>query len=213
MDTGDLALAQAAARGEGKARRRLADRLLDRVRATIGYLTGGDQELDDMVQLAMVEIIRSAHTFRGEGPLVAWADRIAVRTAMRMLRKRSGQEKVAAGPDICAVADARLADQGKNAETLNCPVFPTAAECQEQRMMRMQLRKRLALHLQKLGEAQRTAVVLRWVYGYKLKEIAALTDTPVNTVRDRLQTGRKKLLKIVARDPVLQDWQPGRAHA
>lgn len=208
MEPRDTPLARAAARGERDARRALADRLLDRVRATIGYLTGGDQDLDDMVQMAMVEILRSAHTYEGKGKMTAWADRIAVRTAMRMLKKRSSRERPSPVEDTASMADTMAGQEMDPGALLSCPVLPSADESQETRLARTQLRRCLSDQLQKLNDHQRTAVVLRWAYGYRVKEIAEITETPVNTVRDRLQTGRRKLAGLAARDPVLRDWRP-----
>lgn len=202
---GDLALAEAAGRGDPRARRILADLLLNRVRTMVSYIVGTDQDADDLVQASLVEILMSAGSYRGEGQLSSWADRITVRTAMRMLRKRSAMKEVPA-------PDGDAAETVEPSGPYDCPVLPQPAESQEQAVARYQLRRRLAVHLGKLTPERRVAVALRWVHGYSLNEIAEFTDSSVNTVRDRLQVGKRQLQKAIATDPVLRDYKPG-AHS
>jgi RNA polymerase sigma-70 factor (ECF subfamily) len=173
--------------------RLLAERLLDRVRTTVHYLVAADPDADDLVQLAMVEILRAAAGFRGESRLETWADRITVRTTMRRLGQRRRRQ-------------ARLVREGARPADLATPV-----EEQEQALSRRLLRRRLALVLGRLPAERRVAVVLRHVHGYSVQEIAALTDAPVNTVRDRLRKGVKRLRGLVRTDPLLRDWVGDRA--
>jgi RNA polymerase sigma factor (sigma-70 family) len=121
---------------------------------------------------------------------------------MRALRQRSSFKEVPA-------PDEDVASTVNGGQPLECAVFPQPAESQEQAVARHQLRRRLALHLKKLNAERRMAVVLRWLHGYSLKEIAEFTDASVNTVRDRLQVGKKQLQKAIARDPAFRDWTPG----
>jgi len=171
--------------------RRLAERLLDRVRATVHYLAADDADADDLVQLALVEILRSAKSFRGESKLETWADRITVRTSLRWLkRRRSRHQQIQ-----------RAAERDPAA---------TASEPERALALRM-LRRRLALKLDRLKPDRRAAVVLRHVHGYSVAEISELTGTPLNTVRDRLRVGKQQLRELVTGDPLLRDWaQPDR---
>jgi len=186
----DRRLAQGAATGDRQAQREVANRLLQRVRTTIRYLAGYDADYDDLVSAAMVEILRSMGSFRGNSKLETWADRIAVRTAMRWLKRRRSRGHVVE----------LMADPGEGRHGHTEPR-------QEQRMVR----RRLAQQLQKLTEDRREALVLKLVHGYSVAEIAEMTDSSVNTVRDRLQIGRKQLRMHVLRDPVLKNWGGGLA--
>lgn len=198
---GDLALTRAAGNGDERARRILADLLLNRVRSTVSYLAWGDPDSEDMIQVSLVEILRSAKTYKGDGRLTAWADRITVRTTMRMIRKRASREETLAAEDAAHVADTKVLPEG--------PLSFDPLESQEQITDRHKLRLRLILLLQRLSPERKLSVVLRWVCGYSLEEIAEITGTPVNTVRDRLQVGRKQLIKAAKKDPVLVDWGMG----
>lgn len=180
----DVALTRAAAMGDHAARRDLVSRLLDSVRRTVTYLMGADMDSEDLAQVALIHILRSAGAFRGDCTLEYWADRIAVRTAMKHINKRRRRENLSAGvweppADYLSVDD---------------------------QTSRRRVRIRLAELLQKLSPERRTAVALHHVQGYDLAEISEMTGSPVNTVRDRLRVGRKQLKKYILRDPMLKDW-------
>ena len=197
MAPADQTFTEAVARGDVAARTRFLDRLFDRVRALVGYLAHGHRDLDDFVQLCLVELLRSAKTYRGEGSLEAWADRITSRTCLRLIkdrRRRDQQTELVESPDADAgPADALAGDPGSA----------------EEAALRRQVGARLGGLLQRLPEERRLVVVLRILHDYDLAEIAAVTDTPVNTVRDRLQTGKRELRGLILRDPVLRELDLG----
>jgi RNA polymerase sigma-70 factor, ECF subfamily len=181
----EVALARAAGEGDPRANRDLAERLLNRIRATVYYLAAGDRDADDLVQMALVAILRSARTYRGDSSLERWGDRIAVRTALRELKRRRWRERIVA-------LDGETVREGRVSV--------------DHDISRRLLRERLALLLGRLSVDRRTAVTLHWMHGYSVQEIADLTSAPVNTVRDRLRTGKKKLKSLLEKDPALRDW-------
>ena len=184
----DLELARAAAKLDDKARHDLAERLFDRVRGTVHYLVAGDDEADDLTQIALVEILRCAENFRGDGRLEAWADRITVRTVMRALEKRRRWWS-------------KLIFFGAPEEG------STRGDQQpEGELSRRQLQQRLGEKLKRLSIKLRVVVVLHWVHGHTVAEVAEICDAKVNTVRDRLRTAKKKLKKMVLADPALAPW-------
>ncbi len=73
-------------------------------------------------------------------------------------------------------------------------------------MSRVELRRALALSLRQLSPPQRVIVVLRHVHGYSIKEIVGIVGAPANTVRDRLQVGKRRLRRLIVADPVLREW-------
>ncbi len=182
---GDFALAQAGARGDEKARRVVAARLYERIRTAVHYLSGDHRDKDDWVQMALVEILRSLGSFRGESALESWANRITVRVAMRQMKRESGREKV-----VALHPDPRS----------NGTQDPT----EEHR--RIEMRRCLARILGTLSDERRMAITLRLVYEYSVAEIAEMTGAPHDTVRNRLRRGRRQLRKKVALDPVFSDW-------
>ncbi|MCA9695062.1 MAG: hypothetical protein KC636_36115, partial [Myxococcales bacterium] len=76
----DRALMELVAQEHPLAREQLVRRLLSRVRRATRALLRDPADADDATQLCLIELLRSAASFRGEGSLEAWSDRIVVRT-------------------------------------------------------------------------------------------------------------------------------------
>jgi len=179
---GDLELCKAAGRGDDEARRAVFGRLNRPVRNLARYLARNDADADDIAQTAMVEILRALGSYRGAGPLRSWALRITGRVAWRQIIK---------GRD-----EARLARPIEDDEPGDKVVeLPTADSG-------FLFRRRLVKYLDMLNPERRAALVFKLVLGYSVKEIAAMTQVSVNTVKDRLQVGRKELHDLLVNDPV-----------
>ena len=178
-------IAFAAASGDPSAQRRLADLLLDRVALTVRYLAGGDSDADDYVQMAMIEILRSVGSFRGESSLETWAEKIAVRTTMRQLKHRRWR--------------------GQIVELDPAPDGVSRTAGADRLLAQSSLAARLAAIVGTLTPERREVVALRLVLGHSIEEIAGLTGAKINTVRDRLAVARRQLRSKIARDPVLRE--------
>jgi RNA polymerase sigma-70 factor (ECF subfamily) len=185
----DRALAQAASTGDPQARIQLADRLLDRVRATAYYLAGG-QDCEDLVQDCLVEIIAATGSFRGASRLETWADRIAVRTLRRGRSRRHRWR--------------RLLHAEVDPEHLESGALPADRTAQQ-----ATLQRHLAKALAKISPQRRETFVLFAVHHYTARELAKMTDAPENTVRDRIKVARRQLRRHARRDPVLREWLEG----
>ncbi len=181
----DVALAQAAANGESSARRKLAGRLFDHVRATVFYLAAGHSEVEDCVQLALIEILKSTSTFRGDSSLEAWAERIAVRATLRYIKTRRWRSEI-----VTLVAEHDRPDEGSP----------------EVEVLRGQISRRLTSILRSVQRKQQEVLILRLVLGYSIAEIAELTETNAHTVRYRLKSGRKELRAKLLEDGELIAW-------
>lgn len=178
--------------GHGRdAQHEVARLLLPRVRSTVGYLMGGHADADDTIQDVLIEILRSVPSYRGAGVFRAWADRITVRHTMRAIKKRRRRSRV-------EPIDEHLDRFATSAPDL---------------ARRIRLRRRLAMLIGRLSEKHRAAIVLRLVHGYSPEEIAHMTDTQLNTIRDRLRTARAKLRGQARRDPVISAWLEESHHA
>ena len=190
----DLTLCERAAAGEPAARAEVAERVFERVRAMAGYMSGGDSSAEDWAQSALIEILRGVGSFRGESSLETWADCVASRSIMRQL-KRSRRRNLRF----------RLLGWGRSGEEIE-QVARVAAPSSDLLLVR----KRLASLLGKLPEDRRMVMVLKLVQGYSIKEIARMTETRENTVRDRLRKGRKAMREMIARDEMLSQWARAR---
>jgi RNA polymerase sigma-70 factor (ECF subfamily) len=177
----DSELAARVAAGDTRARRELVQRLGARVRAIAGTILRNRADTEDAVQATWVAIFTSISSYRG-GNLAAWVARISGRTAMRHARKRSER--------------AARTDAGSDWEqfTLGEPPlsFPGHASPRP-----------LLAYLEELPEPRQLVLVLRHVLDYSVEEIAALTETSVNTVKDRLLSARRELRRAIRRDLAL----------
>jgi len=175
------ALAQAAAGGDVRATRALLEQVAPRVvRAVRAVMGPAHPEVDDATQLALIAFIQALPSFRCECPPVQFAARIAVRTAAGV-RRRAGARRVGHDPSV-------------DVDTLE--VAPEELDA---------ARRRAAVRalLDELPEEQAEALALRIMLGWSLKDIAAATGTPLNTVRSRMRLAKDALRKRVAADPAL----------
>jgi RNA polymerase sigma-70 factor (ECF subfamily) len=138
-------------------------------------------DADDATQIALCEILKAASGFRGDGALEGWADRIAVRTILRIARERRVRSL-----RFDAVEPDALAD-------------PSGAT----RSLRDELPRELRAYLDELPETRRTTLVLRHALGYSVQEVAELTGVSPNTVKDRLLAAREQVRRLIRRDAVV----------
>ncbi len=175
-----LELVTRAAAGNLAAREELVTRLQPRMRTVALAVLGNLPDAEDAVQASLIEVLASAASCRGEN-LLAWSDRIAVRTSMRLARQRrvrsAHYEQRADLEDV----GGRVADS-----------FPDH-----------ELPRPIIEYLSALPEARRIALVLRHVMDYSIEEIAELTSASPNTVKDRLLHARAHMRKLIRRDLVL----------
>ncbi len=181
----DVELARLASGGDRRALQEVALRLYDRVRTTVFYMVGGHRDAEDMVQVAMVEILRSLGAYEGRSKIERWADRITTRTVMRRIKNRRWKDQVVQIQD----------DPGGDRPADH-----------EEKYARRAVRRRLAVLLGQVPETHREVLTLHWVLGYRVAEIAESLGVPANTVRDRLRRAKKKFQRLATADPVLMDW-------
>ena len=75
----DISLADAAAKGDTVAQKQLVSKVMTSIRKTLAYISSNPADVDDLTQLAIIQVLRSAKNYRGESALTYWADRIARR--------------------------------------------------------------------------------------------------------------------------------------
>ncbi|RZI84029.1 MAG: sigma-70 family RNA polymerase sigma factor [Microbacterium sp.] len=160
--------------GDDAAFGELYDLLSSRVFGLILRVIVDRAQSEEVLQEVFLEVWQSAQAFapnRGQGR--SWILTIAHRRAVD--RVRSAQ---AAGD-----RDVRV-----GLRDLNTP----AASVDEQVEMRIESR-RVARALQALPEPQREALTLAYFGGYSQSEIAALTSTPLGTIKTRMRDGLSRL--------------------
>ena len=157
----------------------LMQELLPRVRNLVRYLVRGDQAVDDLAQEALVAILRGLPGYRGDAPLLAWADRIVVRSTFER-RRRERARHAREGGDL--------------------PSDEAAALRQSAPELALD-RRALVAALERLNVQQRDALVLHHVVGMSVPEVADHLEAPIETVRSRLRLGMGALREALALEP------------
>jgi RNA polymerase sigma-70 factor (ECF subfamily) len=159
-----------AAQGDRKAAQALLTELLPRVRNLVRYLIWSDADADDVVQVVLVELLRSFASYRGEGSLTSFSDRITVRVALHHARKKRTERRRSTpiSPELHLVNP----NEGPDDYTL---------------------RRQTTRYLDELPDEQRQAVVLHHVIGQSVPELAETLQIPFETARSRLRLGMEKL--------------------
>jgi RNA polymerase sigma-70 factor (ECF subfamily) len=139
-------------------------------------------DADDATQLTLIGFIQALPGFRGECDPAQFAARIAVRTA-GAVRRRARARSVSQ-------------DDSVDLDGMEAPPGEVAAA------RRRALIRRL---LDELPEEQAEALALRIMLGWSLKEIAASTGAPLNTVRSRLRLAKEGLRRRIADNPALAE--------
>jgi RNA polymerase sigma-70 factor (ECF subfamily) len=182
----DRRMLEAVSRGKPQAQRALVERLWNRVRGVARYLSRDRDEAEDLAQEALLAVITAAGSYRGQGALEAWADVITVRTIRHRLRRLRWTRWLQGTP----------LNEGME------PADP-AGEDPERELVRRTRAERLGEVLARLSQRQHLAIVLKLVHGYSVEEVAELLGEPPDQVRYLLRQGRKKLRRILQKDPLL----------
>jgi RNA polymerase sigma-70 factor (ECF subfamily) len=164
----------------------LFHRVLSPVETTIRRILGGrDREHDDLVQLAMLELVTSVETFRGESTLESWAASVTAHVVFNHLRRRSLERKI--------FSDAELPPQ--------VPAHGSVGRS----IVARDLLRHLRRMLDEMDPDRAWAFVLHDVCGFELREIASITGASISAVQSRLVRGRRDLHERIAQHPELAD--------
>lgn len=147
-----------------------------RVLGAVRSVLGPDGEMDDVLQLAFIEIHRALPSFRGQSKLSTWVYRIAVNVALQHIRKKQRRRWLSFG-----LAEDRAA--------VLRPSYDPAVRLESRQAL-----ERVYELVNKLSEKKRTAWVLCEMEGLSPAEIAEVLDLPLNTVRSRVLSARREIL-------------------
>jgi RNA polymerase sigma-70 factor (ECF subfamily) len=164
-------------------------RLYDLIHRQMFTLTGGrHRDLDDLVQTAAIEVMRSRGAFRGQSAVSTWTYQICYRTLLRHHRWYSRWlQRFAWLPDG------------------NLPEHSSGDGAADERLEQAERASRLRAALGTLSPKRRAVVVLRDLEGLDLEEVARIVDAKEGTVRSRLRDGRKDLARRLSEDPYFGD--------
>jgi RNA polymerase sigma-70 factor (ECF subfamily) len=145
-----------------------------------------DRDHEDLVQLSMIELVRSIPSFRGECSLDTWTARITTRCAYKQLRRRAVERRV---------FDAE-AEGDEVADDASGPESTVGARA---------LTRRVRRHLDSMDPVKAWTVVLHDICGHDLREISEITECSVSAAQSRLVRGRADLHERISEDPDLAD--------
>src|SRR3954470_7852888 len=152
------------------------------LRALIGSVVHEESEADDVLQESFLQIWREAHHYSPKaGKPLGWVITIARRRAIDRVRRRDSYRRAKQRFENEIKPQAQSTRTGK-----------TDAE-----VTQSDLRTFLGKQLKTLPPVQREAVELAYFRGLSQREIAATTNTPLGTVKTRLQLGLRKLTQCV----------------
>jgi RNA polymerase sigma-70 factor, ECF subfamily len=165
-----------------QALKELYSRYARSLRALIGSVVHEESETDDVLQESFLQIWREAHHYSPKaGKPLGWVITIARRRAIDRVRRRDSYQR----------AKQRFEDEIKpQAQTIRSN--GTASEVSQS-----DLRRFLGRQMETLPPVQRETVELAFFSGMSQREIAATTNTPLGTVKTRLQLGLRKLTQCV----------------
>lgn len=174
----DLERMRRAGAGDPAAQAWLMTQVIARVRRIARAFLRRSADADDAAQLALLAILESAATYRGEAAVDAWARRIAVRTILRYAKQqRRDGEPVA--PESAIDEEIVHTPRQRPGEALPREVHE---------------------YLDGLPEAQRNVIILHHALDYSIEEIAGMTEVSPDTVKSRLRLGIGALRKQVRQD-------------
>lgn len=144
----------------------------------------GSDEADDVCQDSFVRAYYRLEQYRSEGSFRAWLLQVTRSVALNTLRRRI--------PEPTDEVELEGDDGGG-------PQRPAAELESKER------RERLEGKFGMLSENHRTVLVLRDLEGFSYDEIAAITSTPLGSVKGRLHRARAEMIELLRANTY--DWE------
>jgi len=163
-------------RAAGAALYRLYGKLINRM---VWRLLGADSEHDDVVHQVFVAILGSLPRLRDPSALGPWVGRLTINTVRKALRYRQTRRIVAPNPELLEA---------------------TAGQDDPERQLWL---KRFFAVLDEIAPDERIVLVLRFVEGRTLAEVAVSCGFSLATAKRRLAGAKQSFLALAAADLVL----------
>lgn len=187
----DVVLVDRCLSGESAAARELFRRHRGRVHACLYRVLGGNQDMDDLLQEAFLQVFQSLRGWRAEASLATWIDRVAVRVAYRYLTNRGRR-----GQTLELVEDEPIGDVDAN---------PIPIGGARRQLARDGVRRLYAV-LDGLSPAARLAFTLHEIDGRSMAEVAEVVGATVTATKLRVWRARRAVEAAAANDPVLREF-------
>lgn len=156
-------------------------------------LVGPTPDIEDLLQVTFVEVLRNLPRFRGEAKIATWICGIAVHVAHHHLRAGKVRRHVpleVVTNDESQFSD-RLADDRKSADHF---------------LDGERLSSKLHQLLDQITPKKRIALMLYVMEDKSVEEIAALMNATQTATRSRMFFARREMRKLIVADPSLAEW-------
>ncbi|HEY6351699.1 MAG TPA: sigma-70 family RNA polymerase sigma factor [Candidatus Angelobacter sp.] len=186
-DTSELALVQAAKKGDLEAFSQLVKRYDRNVFRIAQHITHNEEDAQDVVQEAFLKAYQNLEQFQGNSKFYTWLVRIAVNEALMKLRRRRTDRTVSIDEDVETdegTMPREVADWSPNPEQL---------------YGQAELGDILKKTIQGLPPGFRTVFVLRDVEGLSTEETAEMLELSIPAVKSRLLRARLQLRERLAK--------------
>ena len=141
--------------------------------------TGSREAAYDCTQETFLHLLRYLEAYREQRKFKAWLYRIASNVCTDYFRKA-----------------VRAPEGGEALESL---------QEEEKRLEQIEQRELVRKALACLSESQRETIILYFFDGFKLREIAEITDTKMSTVKSRFRQGMEKLRNYMEKEAGLSE--------
>ena len=186
-DTSELALVQAAKKGDLEAFSDLVKRYDRNIFRIAQHITHNEDDAQDVVQEAFLKAYQNLDQFQGNSKFYTWLVRIAVNEALMKLRRRRTDRTVSIDEDVETeegTMPREVADWSPNPEQL---------------YGQSELSDILKKTIQGLPPGFRTVFVLRDVEGLSTEETAEMLGLSIPAVKSRLLRARLQLRERLAK--------------
>jgi len=183
----ELALVQAAKKGDLDAFSELVKRYDRNVFRIAQHITHNEEDAQDVVQEAFLKAYTNLEQFQGNSKFYTWLVRIAVNEALMKLRRRRSDKTVSLDEDVETEEGSmprEVADWSPNPEQL---------------YGQSELGDILKKTIQGLPPGFRTVFVLRDVEGLSTEETAEMLELSIPAVKSRLLRARLQLRERLAK--------------
>lgn len=158
--------------GDERAVRALYDRYSPRVYAVVRRIVGEDDLAEDCAQEAWIRALRALPGFRGEARFGTWLHRIAVNSALQMIRKEKKRT------------------ERETSIPVDLPVSPSVGD--------PLLAKKLQAALDQLSPGMREVLILHDVEGYTHAEIGEVLGVTAGTSKSQLFKARARMRVLLS---------------
>lgn len=162
----------------------LVQRYKDRLHNFLYRYTHDHQDCEDLVQETFLRVYRSRHSYERIAKFSTWMYTIALNLAKSLYKKKKRMSMVTIHKDPSDSEDRPM-------DLEDTDILPD--DSLHEKMCIDQLEKALM----DLNEDFREVVVLRDIQQLSYEEIAEMTDTPMGTVKSRINRGRAQLQEML----------------